>query len=297
MNQNFCLSAGFDRLLAFFEYIPAQLTSIRGRDILDVLYLSVILFFVLSFLRERRAGGFLIGIAVWGLIYGVSTILELTSVRTVLGAVFAVGVVALVIIFQPELRDMLGRIGSDSFRSLRTTLSTEKQNKQLMHDDSIDSICQAASELSRLKTGALIVFERNDQLGDVIRSGIEVDAKVSSYLLRNIFFDKSPLHDGAVVIRERRICAAGCLLQLSRRSDLDPSLGTRHRAAIGMSENSDAVIVVVSEETGIISVAYHRQITRNFSYATLKSFLYKVMLNQTDEESGLADPDRIGSDR
>jgi diadenylate cyclase len=152
-----------------------------------------------------------------------------------------------------------------------------------MQDESIDAIAQAASELSRLKTGALIVFERNDQLGDVVRSGIEIDAKVTSYLLRNIFFDKSPLHDGAVVIRDRRICAAGCLLQLSRRSDLDPSLGTRHRAAIGMSENSDAIVIVVSEETGIISVAYRRQITRNFTYSTLKAFLYKVMLNQSDD--------------
>lgn len=284
MNMTFFLTVGLDRMRDFFSCVPGYLSEIGPRDILDILYLSVILFFLMSFLRERRAGGFLVGILIWTLIYGISILLDLSAVKTVLGAVFAVGVVALVIIFQPELRDMLGRIGIYSFRNLRSTLSSEKQNKQLSHDDSLDAICQAAAELSRLKTGALIVFERNDQLGDVIRSGIEIDAKVSSYLLRNIFFDKSPLHDGAVVIRERRICAAGCLLQLSRRSDLDPSLGTRHRAAIGMSENSDAVIVVVSEETGIISVAYRRQITRNFNYYSLKAFLYKVMLNQTDEE-------------
>jgi diadenylate cyclase len=285
MQMQFLLSTGVKRFGDFFRSIPGQFSEMGGRDVLDILYLSVILFFVFSFIRERRAGGFVIGIAVWSIVYGVSCILDLYAVRTVLGAVFSVGVIALVIIFQSEIRDMLQRIGLDSFRNIRSTISSEKQNKQTMHDESIEAVCQAASELSRLKTGALIVFERADQLGDVIRSGIEIDAKVSPYLLRNIFFDKSPLHDGAVVIRNRRLCAAGCLLPLSRRSNLDPSLGTRHRAAIGMSENSDAAIVIVSEETGIVSVAYKRQITRNLTYSTLKAFLYKVMLNQLDEET------------
>ena len=255
-------------------------------DFFDILYLSVILFFLMCYILERHVGGAFIGILVWCAMYGVSCLLDFTAVKTILGSVFSLGVLVIIVLFQPELRQMLGRMGTDSFRNLYTTISGEKQHKMPMQDESIDAIAQAASELSRLKTGALIVFERNDQLGDVIRSGIEIDAKVTSYLLRNIFFDKSPLHDGAVVIRDRRICAAGCLLQLSRRSDLDPSLGTRHRAAIGMSENSDAIVIVVSEETGIISVAHRRQITRNFTYSTLKAFLYKVMLNQSDDIAG-----------
>ncbi len=282
MSFLYCLSASFDRFRGFFSYIPERFSTIGLTDVIDILYLTIILFFLVSFLRDRQIGGALIGILVWSVIYGISCLLGLTVVRTLLGSVFSIGVIAIVILFRPEIRDMLERIGTDSFRNIRSTLSAEKQHKQLTQDESIDAIAQAASELSRLKTGALIVFERNDQLGDVVRSGIEIDAKVSSYLLRNIFFDKSPLHDGAVVIRERRVCAAGCLLQLSRRSDLDPSLGTRHRAAIGMSENSDAIVVVVSEETGIISVAYRREIKRNFNYSTLKAFLYRVMLNQTE---------------
>ena len=283
MNHLFCLSTAFDRFVGFFSYIPQCFASMKAVDFFDILYLSVILFFLVCYVLERHIGGAFIGIAVWSVIYGVSCLLDFTAVRTILGSVFSIGILVIVVLFQPELRQMLGRVGTDSFRSIYSTFSAEKQHKALMQDESIDAIAQAASELSRLKTGALIVFERNDQLGDVVRSGIEIDAKVSSYLLRNIFFDKSPLHDGAVVIRDRRICAAGCLLQLSRRSDLDPSLGTRHRAAIGMSENSDAIVIVVSEETGIVSVAYRRQITRNFTYSTLKAFLYKVMLNQTDD--------------
>ncbi len=270
---------------AFFSAVPTLFSGFSFRDVIDILLLSAIVFFLVTFLREKRAQGSLIGIFIWGLIYIVSRLLRLTAVSTVLGSLFSLGVLALVVIFQPELRDMLGRIGTDSFRNLRSTLSPEKHNNQLLQDESLDAVAQAVSELSRIRTGALIVFEKNDQLTDVVRSGIEIDAKVSPYLIRNIFFDKSPLHDGALVIRDRRICAAGCLLQLSRRSDLDPSLGTRHRAAIGMSESSDAITIVVSEETGIISVAYRRQITRNFNYTSLKAFLYKAMLNQTDEES------------
>ena len=283
MNQLFCLSTAFERFRGFFSFVPECFASMGAVDFFDILYLAVILFFVVCYVLERHIGGAFVGILVWGVIYGVSCLLDFTAVRTILGSVFSIGVIVVIVLFQPELRQMLGRMGTDSFRSIYTTLSSEKQHKTPMQDESIDAIAQAASELARLKTGALIVFERNDQLGDVIRSGIEIDAKVTSYLLRNIFFDKSPLHDGAVVIRDRRICAAGCLLQLSRRSDLDPSLGTRHRAAIGMSENSDAIVIVVSEETGIISVAYRRQITRNFTYSTLKAFLYKVMLNQSDD--------------
>ena len=283
MQFSWLLSSGMDRFRDFLHYIPTRLSEISVFDVLDVIYLAAILFFVFNFLRQRRVSGYLIGIAVWAVAYGVSSIFDLLAVKTVLGAVFATGVISLIIIFTPEIRDMLGRLGSDSFRDLKSRFAGEKQGGQVIHDESLDAVCQATVELSRLKTGALIVFERGDQLGDVIRSGIELDAKISPYLLRNIFFDKSPLHDGAVVIREHRICAAGCLLQLSRRSDIDPSLGTRHRAAIGMSENSDAVIIVVSEETGIISVAFRRQITRNMTYSTLKSFLYKNLLNQSEE--------------
>ena len=282
MNHVFFLTAAFDSFKGFFSFAPTCLSSIGATDVFDILYLSVILFFLVCYVLERHIGGAFVGILVWGVMYGVSCLLDFTAVKTILGSVFSIGVLAILVLFQPELRQMLGRMGTDSFRSIYSTLSSEKQHKTPMQDESIDAIAQATAELSRLRTGALIVFERNDQLGDVVRSGIEIDAKVTSYLLRNIFFDKSPLHDGAVVIRDRRICAAGCLLQLSRRSDLDPSLGTRHRAAIGMSENSDAIVIVVSEETGIISVAYRRQITRNFTYSTLKAFLYKVMLNQSD---------------
>ncbi len=285
MSLLFNLSASIDRFRGFFSYIPERFSSFGWTDALDILYLSAILFFLIVFMRDRQLGGAVVGILVWSAIYGLSCLLDLTAVKTLLGSFFSIGVIAIVILFHSEIREMLGRIGTDSFRNIRSTLSSEKQHKQNVYDESIDAIAQAVSELSRLKTGALIVFERNDQLSDIVRSGIEIDAKVTSYLIRNIFFDKSPLHDGAVVIRERRLCAAGCLLPLSRRSDLSQSFGTRHRAAIGMSENSDALIVIVSEETGIISVAYRRRIRRNFNYTTLKNFLYRVMFNLGDVDA------------
>ena len=278
MPLTFTLAAGFDRFKGFLRYVPTRLSNIGIFDILDIVYLAVILFFVFNFLRQRRVSGYLIGIAVWAAAYGVSSVLDLLAVKTVLGAVFATGVIALIVIFTPEIREMLGRMGTDSFRGLKNRIVGDKQGGQVIHDESIDAVCQAAVDLSRLKTGALIVFQRSDSLEDVIQSGIELDAKISPYLIRNIFFDKSPLHDGAVVIRDHRICAAGCLLQLSRRSDIDPSLGTRHRAALGLSEMSDAVVIVVSEETGTVSVAEGGSLRRNFNFSSLKQELTRLLV-------------------
>ena len=195
MRFSFLLTSGFDRFKEFLHYIPTRLSRVDFFDILDIVYLAAILFFVFSFLRQRRVSGYLIGIAVWAAAYGVSSVLDLLAVKTVLGAVFATGVIVLIVIFTPEIREMLGRMGTDSFRGLKNRIVGDKQGGQVIHDESIDAVCQAAVDLSRLKTGALIVFQRSDSLEDVIQSGIELDAKISPYLIRNIFFDKSPLHD------------------------------------------------------------------------------------------------------
>ena len=154
----------------------------------------------------------------------------------------------------------------------------------------IDEISNATFELAKSKTGALIVFERNTKLGDLILTGTVINAQVSSYLLRNIFYDKAPLHDGAVIIRDNRIYSAGCLLPLSINSDIIKDLGTRHRAAIGASENSDCVAVVVSEETGIVSIAHEGHIYRNFTRATMKKKLEEYLVHnssQTKNKNGV----------
>ena len=185
--------------------------------------------------------------------------------------------IALTVVYQTELRETLS--GVFSFTRHHGGKNKQAASAQV-HSDAIDAVCQAVVDLSRNKTGALIVLERMMKLDDISRSGVEIDAKVSPYLLRNIFFNKAPLHDGAVIVRNSRIASAACILPLTLRTDVDPDLGTRHRAAIGMSEISDAVIVVVSEETGTISVAYHSTLTRDFSYQALRATLSKLLLNR-----------------
>lgn len=184
------------------------------------------------------------------------------------------------IAFQQELREVfLGIFGG-------SVLPGKKQVAVVdLHHSVIDAVCQAAVEMSRNHTGALIVLERHIKLDDVARSGVELDAKVSSYLLRNIFYDKAPLHDGAVIIRNCRIWSASCILPLTSRTDIDQDLGTRHRAAIGLSEICDAIVLVVSEETGFISVAHRGELVQDYSFQSLHAFLTRNLLHES-EESG-----------
>lgn len=184
------------------------------------------------------------------------------------------------IAFQQELREVfLGIFGG-------SVLPGKKQVAVVdLHHSVIDAVCQAAVEMSRNHTGALIVLERHIKLDDVARSGVELDAKVSSYLLRNIFYDKAPLHDGAVIIRNCRIWSASCILPLTPRTDIDQDLGTRHRAAIGLSEICDAIVLVVSEETGFISVAHRGELVQDYSFQSLHAFLTRNLLHES-EESG-----------
>ncbi len=189
-----------------------------------------------------------------------------------------------VIIYQQELRELVIKI--TGVRTFVPNKKTPANTNAILH--MIDAVAQTAVELSRTRTGALIVLERRIVLDDIARSGIEIDAKATPYLLRNVFFDKAPLHDGAVLIRNARVASAACILPLTVRNDIDQDLGTRHRAAIGMSEVSDAVIIVVSEETGIISVAYKSELTRDHSFQSLHTFLTKNMLHHGEggQENG-----------
>lgn len=182
------------------------------------------------------------------------------------------------IAFQQELREVfLGIFGG-------TVLPGKKQVAVVdLHHSLIDAVCQAAVEMSRNHTGALIVLERHIKLDDVARSGVELDAKVSSYLLRNVFYDKAPLHDGAVIIRNCRLWSASCILPLTSRTDIDQDLGTRHRAAIGLSEICDAIVLVVSEETGFISVAHRGELVQDYSFQSLHAFLTKNLLHENEE--------------
>lgn len=181
-------------------------------------------------------------------------------------------ILVLVILYQPELREVFLR-GTRSLLSSNKHVTTTLDRKKM-----IDTVCQTTMELSRTKTGALIVIERRIKLNEIAEKGVAIDAQVNSLLIRNLFYDKAPLHDGALLIRDCRICAAACILPLTSRTDMDPTLGTRHRAAMGLCEVSDAVVIVVSEETGVVSVAHDSKLTREYSFQSLHAFLAKTLL-------------------
>ncbi|MBO7762802.1 MAG: diadenylate cyclase CdaA [Clostridia bacterium] len=280
--MNFLLStaeAAFD-LSGLFRFIGALLSSVGPLEILrflvDILLLSLILYMAVRFLWDRRAGKLLLGLVIWTVALLLSRLLRLVAVGSILDLVSQAGVLVLVLIFQPEIRDALEKLGGEPFKKFKN-LSAEGDSGATV--EGINAICEAATDMARTKTGALIVIERSTKLGDIIRSGVEVDARLTPYILKSIFFPNSPLHDGAIVVRNMRVCSAGCLLPLTRRQDVDPNLGTRHRAALGMSEACDAVIIVVSEETGTISVAYNRTLTRDYTSQTLKLYLSEVLMS------------------
>ena len=261
------------------------LKNIRVTDIIDIILVAVMFYYVYRFIRERRAGKLAAGLLILLLILLLSDILDMRAMQFIMQNLFQVGMVAVIVVFQPELRSALEKVGAEPLRGLRSI--SEKSGNDASTIAMINEVTEAACDMSLDKTGALIVIERTTKLGDIIKTGTIVNADTTAFLIRNIFFKNAPLHDGAMIIRDDRIYAAGCFLPLSTNNDIIKDLGTRHRAAIGMSENSDAVIVVVSEENGTISVAVEGELKRNFSYNSLKAELTRLLLNEkpTDSEN------------
>ena len=254
-----------EKILSVLENIKGYLPLIRLADLLDVAIVAYLVYKLLSLVKSTRAANILKGVAIF------LAALWLSSKLNVL---------ALIIVFQPEIRRILEQLGSKNIRLLRT-LAPEKELPEL--ERAIDQTVLACTEMSRTRTGVLIVFERKILLDDVVRSGTTLDASVSSELLKNIFFVKAPMHDGAVIIRNGRILGAGCMLPLSKNVNLSRELGMRHRAGIGMSENSDAVVVIVSEETGSISVAIGGMLKRHLQAETLSQLLHNELMPQQEE--------------
>lgn len=232
--------------------------------------------YLMKFIRETRAGQLVKGITILIIILQLSIWLKLTVVNYLLETTMQVGMFAVLVIFQPELRSILERLGRSKAGSIFTLAANPDENNL---EKSINEIVTAAVNMSSTKTGALIVIERETHLGEIMTSGTHIDSSVSAPLLETIFFHNTPLHDGAVIIRGNRIMNAGCLLPLTSNSNLSRELGTRHRAAIGVSELSDAVVVVVSEETGKISLAINGTMSRNMTADTLKKALRKKLGN------------------
>ena len=274
----------------FFRYIWNQILSIGFVDVVDILIVSILVYCVISFVRQRRAGRLALGIFAILMVMWISDFVGLNALNYILEMLFDVGLIALIVIFQPELRSALEQMGGN-FRNLKNITEGQERRDQKV----IDELCIAAKELSATRTGALIVVERNTRLGDEIRTGVEVDAAVNKHLIENIFYDKAPLHDGALIIREGRIHACGCFLPLSGNPNLPNELGTRHRAGLGVSEISDAFVIIVSEETGKISVAKNGEIDRNVDPRVLKHRLINELGLNREKKKGLIK--RMGGDK
>jgi len=246
------------------------------RPALEVLILAVVIYFASRFLRGTRGWPVVIGFVIVLLMLALTTtILNLQVLRWLLGTFSAFFAVAVIIIFQPELRRMLAELGN-----LPLFASASEQR------ESIEVIIQTCERLAEVKIGALIAVEQTIQLQEVVESGVPVDCDATPEMLETIFFPNNAIHDGGVILKGDRIALAACIFPLTQRSDLNKSLGTRHRAAIGLSEETDAVIVVVSEETGMISHAYKGQLVRNVTLEELRAFLTSVLV-QTDKSRGV----------
>ena len=269
-----------ETVLAFLEKIGNYLLLVRFTDILDVVITAFLVYKLLDLVRSTRAENILKGVVIFLLALWLSEIFHLYGIAYILGNMVQVGILALIILFQPEIRQILEKLGSRNIGLLQAFTPVQRQTEL---EKAIDQTVIACSEMAKTKTGVLIVFERHILLDDMVRSGTTLDAAVSSELLKIIFFVKAPMHDGAVIIRHGRILGAGCMLPLSKNVNLSRDLGMRHRAGIGMSENSDAVVVIVSEETGSISVAVGGMLKRHLVPETLSKLLRNELMPQPEE--------------
>ncbi len=265
----------FTAIYAFWNQILYAVASMRiPFDIIDILIMAYIIYKAIGFMRDTRAGQLAKGLVLLVLLYFIANWWKLATLKWVLSRFVDYIIIAIAIIFQPELRRILERVGHTK---LMNTQSSSYDSEPI--EDCIDKVSRAAGLMQESKTGALVVFERSTQLGEIIDTGTVINATPSVQMVNNIFFPKSPLHDGALIVRDGRLYAAGCILPLTQREDLSTQLGTRHRAAIGMTENSDAVVLVVSEETGTISVVVNGQITRGYNAISARAELRKLLLD------------------
>ena len=267
-----------------FNAFLELMRQFRAVDVLDIVVVAFLIYSLIKLVRETRAEQLVKGLLIMIIAWALSSQLNLKMIKTLLDNFFQFGIIALLVVFQPELRRALEHIGRTKIGT--RTFSVAKEGESLLQQERkcINAVVEAAASIQKSKTGALIVFERQTKLGEIVDTGTIVNADPSAQIIGNIFFNKAPLHDGAMIIRNGMIYAAGCILPLTKNDSLSVDLGTRHRAAVGMSENSDAVILVVSEETGTISLAINGVITRNYTRETLKGALENEILPDVAED-------------
>ncbi len=267
---------------AIFLSLGNALMAFSWRDVLDIIIVTVILYWLIKLLARTRAVRVLIGLGVILILSRVFVALNLLTASWLMNTLISAGAVIIVILFQPEIRRALEMLGRGKVFSFATKSQVEIRNAEHI----VEEISRAILNMSKQKIGAILVFERKTGLGDVMDSGTMLDADISSELIENIFYPNTPLHDGAMILRDERIVAAGCFLPLSDNKQVAQELGTRHRASLGVSEVSDAYVLVVSEERGIISFAYDGVLKRYIDAKMLKDILSELYMPETESKGG-----------
>lgn len=269
---------------AFIEeyFFWLSLPSLSVIDIAEIVILAILLYFILRWIKDTRAWVLLKGILIIAIFTLVASIFQMDTILWLVNNAISVGIIAVVIVFQPELRKALEELGRKQLISSAQIFGSQRDLEKRFSDKTISEIVRACFSMGKVRTGALIVIERIESLKEYIGTGIEIDGVISGSLLINIFEHNTPLHDGAVIMRGDRILAATCYLPLTENRDLSKELGTRHRAAVGISEISDALVIVVSEETGEVSIALSGQIIRNVDGDFLRNKLYEIQKRNTE---------------
>ena len=269
----------------FFQDIGNLISTIGFTDIVDILIVAYLIYKVIDLIRKTSSYNLARGLLVLLIALWLSGMFKLAMINYLLRKAVDIGLIALVIIFQPELRKLLAKMGSRNFYGFFSSKAHETSEI----DAAITQTVLACEQMSKTKTGALILFERNMKLNDIMATGTNIDSDITAELLKNIFYPKAPLHDGAAVIRKSRIAAAGCVLPLTSNNNLSKDLGMRHRAGIGASEQSDALVVIVSEETGAISVAIEGMLKRNLDKQTFEKILRNELVQEEVKKNTAAE--------
>ena len=278
------LNKVFEAIASWWEWMVSIAMNFQFKDAVDIIIVAFLIYGVVKLVRETRAGQLVKGLFLLVVLFIISSYFNLVMVSRVLAYFFQFAFVAILIVFQPEIRKALEQVGRNNVGQSIAAVVTgrDRSYDRAQIRKAINAVVDGVGILQQLKMGALIVFERKTKLGDIIETGTQINCEPSGQIVGNIFFNKTPLHDGAMIIRDGMIHAAGCILPLTKNTSVSAELGTRHRAALGVSEESDAVVVVVSEETGQISVAVNGVLARRFTRDTLRDVLEGYLIPQEE---------------
>lgn len=278
------LNKVFEAIASWWEWMVSIAMNFQFKDAVDIIIVAFLIYGVVKLVRETRAGQLVKGLFLLVILFIISSYFNLVMVSRVLAYFFQFAFVAILIVFQPEIRKALEQVGRNNVGQSIAAVVTgrDRSYDRAQIRKAINAVVDGVGILQQLKMGALIVFERKTKLGDIIETGTQINCEPSGQIVGNIFFNKAPLHDGAMIIRDGMIHAAGCILPLTKNTSVSAELGTRHRAALGVSEESDAVAVVVSEETGQISVAVNGVLARRFTRDTLRDVLEGYLIPQEE---------------